>query len=76
MPPRPPAQYFFIFHAVFGKNWPNNRLTFPSGWRPPLGNPGSATEFWADDTDDFVAEKMTVCSKSAKSDASFQSLTR
>ena len=28
----------FHFHAVFGKNWPNNRLA-----PPPLGNPGSAT---------------------------------
>ena len=33
------------FHAVFRKNWPNNRLALPSLELapPPLGNPGSAT---------------------------------
>ena len=30
---------FLHFHAVFRKNWPNNRLA-----PPPLGNPGFATE--------------------------------
>ena len=36
----------FHFHAVLGKNWPNNRLTLLQGWRPPppVGNPGSVTE--------------------------------
>ena len=36
-PSRPPGPKFLHFHAVFGKNWPNNRLA-----PPPLGNPGSA----------------------------------
>ena len=40
----PPGPTFLHFHAVFGKNWPNNRLALPSGLgAPPLGNPGSAT---------------------------------
>ena len=34
----PPGPKILHFHTVFGKNWPNNRLT-----PPPLGNPGSAT---------------------------------
>ena len=33
---------FLHFHAVFGKNGPNNRLAPPLGLAP-LGNPGSAT---------------------------------
>ena len=33
---RAPGPKFLHFHAVFGNNWPNNRLA------PPLGNPGSA----------------------------------
>ena len=42
-----PGPKFLHFHAVFGKNWPNNRLAPPPlGLAPPpLGNPGSATEF-------------------------------
>ena len=33
------------FHAVFRKNWPNNRLAPPFVLAPPpLGNPGSATD--------------------------------
>ena len=41
----PPGPKFLHFHAVFGKNWPNNRLAPPPlGLAPPpLGNPGSAT---------------------------------
>ena len=35
----PPGPKCLHFHAVFGKNWPNNRLA-----PPPLGNPGSTTE--------------------------------
>ena len=45
-PLRPPSgPKFLYFHAVFGKNWPNNRLApSPLGLAPPpLGNPGSAT---------------------------------
>ena len=37
---------FLHFHAIFGKNWSNNRLAPPlRGWCPPplLENPGSAT---------------------------------
>ena len=36
----PPPTFPFHFHAVFGENWPNNRLA-------PLrqGNPGSATAY-------------------------------
>ena len=36
---------FLHFHAVFGKNWPNNRLVHPPLGLvpPPLGNPGSTT---------------------------------
>ena len=36
---------FLHFHAVFGKNWPNNRLAPPllGLAPPPLRNPGSAT---------------------------------
>ena len=44
---RPPSGPKFLhFHAVFGKNWPNNRLAPPPlGLAPPpLGNPGSATD--------------------------------
>ena len=47
-PSRPPScPKFLHFHAVFGKNWPNNRLAPPPlGLAPPpLGNPGSATEY-------------------------------
>ena len=42
---RPPGPKFLHFHAVFGKNLPNNRLAPPPlGLAPPpLGNPGSAT---------------------------------
>ena len=42
----PSGPKFLHFHAVFGKNWPNNRLApLPLGLvPPPLGNPGSATE--------------------------------
>ena len=45
---RPPGPKFLHFHAVFGKNWPNNRLTPPPFGLapPPLGNPGSATAKW------------------------------
>ena len=41
----PPGPKFLHFHAVFGKNWPNNRLASPPlGLAPPpLGNPGSTT---------------------------------
>ena len=41
----PSGPKFLHFHAVFGKNWPNNRLACPPlGLAPPpLGNPGSAT---------------------------------
>ena len=39
----PPGPIFFIFHAFFGKMWPNNRLTPPWDWRP-LRNPGSAAD--------------------------------
>ena len=47
MDARPPGPKFLHFHAVFGKNWPNNRLAPPPlGLAPPpLGNPGSATGF-------------------------------
>ena len=43
----PSGPKFLHFHAVFGKNWPNNRLAPPPlGLAPPpLGNPGSATGF-------------------------------
>ena len=42
--PPPSGPKFLHFHAVFGKNWPNNRLAPPPGLAPPpLGNPGSAT---------------------------------
>ena len=34
---KPPSPKFPYFHAVFGQNGPNIRLSFP------LGNPGSAT---------------------------------
>ena len=42
---RPPCGPKFLqFHAVFSKNWPNNRLAPPLGLAPPpLGNPASAT---------------------------------
>ena len=35
---------FFHFHAVFGKNWLNNRFSPPNSGvgSPSLGNPGSA----------------------------------
>ena len=33
-----PGPTFLHFHAIFGKNWQNNRLA------PPLGIPGSTTE--------------------------------
>ena len=41
----PSGPKFLHFHAVFGKNWPNNRSVRPPlGLAPPpLGNPGSAT---------------------------------
>ena len=41
----PSGPKFLHFHAVFGKNWPNNRLAPPTLGLvpPPLGNPGSAT---------------------------------
>ena len=41
----PSGPKFLHFHAVFGKNWPNNRLACPSLglMPPPLINPGSAT---------------------------------
>ena len=44
--PPPPGPKFLYFHAVFGKNWPNNRLAPPPSGvgAPPRGNPGSATE--------------------------------
>ena len=33
----PPGLKFLHFHAVFGKNWPNNRLAPPPwAWRPLL----------------------------------------
>ena len=43
MPPSGPT--FLHFHAVFGKNWPNNRSAHPPLGLvpPPMGNPGSAT---------------------------------
>ena len=43
LPPSGPK--FLHFHAVFRKNWPDNRLAPPPlGLAPPpLGNPGSAT---------------------------------
>ena len=35
-PPPPPVSKFFHFHAVFGKNWANNRLASPLlGLAPP-----------------------------------------
>ena len=42
----PSSPKFLHFHAVFGKNWPNNRLAPPPlGLAPPpLENPGSATD--------------------------------
>ena len=44
---RPPSgPKFLYFHAVFRKNWPNNRFVAPPPFGlapPPLGNPGSAT---------------------------------
>ena len=40
----PSGPKFLHFHAVFGENWPNNRLAPPLELAPPpLGNPGSAT---------------------------------
>ena len=41
----PSGPKFLHFHAVFGENWPNNRLAPPPLGLvpPPLGNPGSAT---------------------------------
>ena len=33
----PPGPKFLHFHAVFGKNWPNNRLPPPLELAPPLG---------------------------------------
>ena len=39
--PRPPK--FLQVYAVFGKNWPNNRLSPPLRVDVPMGNPGSAT---------------------------------
>ena len=51
-PPPPSGPKFLHFHAVFGENWPNNRLAHsPLGlahvslglMHPPLGNPGSTT---------------------------------
>ena len=42
---RPSGPKFLYFHAVFGKNWSNNRLAPPLWFAPPpLGNPGSATD--------------------------------
>ena len=43
--PPPSGPKFLHFHAVFGKNWPNNRLAPPPLGLvpPPLGNPGSCT---------------------------------
>ena len=39
------ASNFFHFHAVISKNYDKSRLAPPFwGW-PPLGNPGSTTEF-------------------------------
>ena len=39
-----PGPKFLHFHAVFRKNWPNNRLAPHLGLAPPpLENPGSAT---------------------------------
>ena len=54
----PPGPKFLHFHAVFSKNWPNNRLAPPPlGLAPPpLGNPGSATG--EGDTKLFVQRKM------------------
>ena len=31
------------FHAVLRQKWPNYRVEALKGWRPSLGNPGSAT---------------------------------
>ena len=31
----PPGPRFLHFHAVFGKNWPNNKLPLPSGVGAP-----------------------------------------
>ena len=40
----PDRSNFLHFHEVFWKFWPNNRLMSRFwGWRPPLGNPGSAS---------------------------------
>ena len=47
VPPPTSGPKFLHFHAVFGKDWPNNRLAPPPlGLAPPpLGNPGSATGY-------------------------------
>ena len=41
----PPYPWFNFphFRAVFSRIWPNNRFGVSLGWRPLLGNPGSAT---------------------------------
>ena len=39
---------FLHFHAVFGKNWSNNRLTPPSWVGAPVVNLGSATVYHAE----------------------------
>ena len=41
----PPGPKFLHFDAVFGENWPNNRLAPPMGLASPVGNPGSTTDF-------------------------------
>ena len=41
----PPGQFFFHFHAVFGKIGQIVSLRPPLGLAPPLGNPGSATAY-------------------------------
>ena len=40
-----PLSNFLHFRAVFWEIWQNNRLVSPWGWRPRLGNPGSATVY-------------------------------
>ena len=43
--PLPPYKVF-IFMQFFAKIMPNNKLAPPLGLDPPLGNPGSSTEFY------------------------------
>ena len=54
----PDRSNFLHFHEVFWKFWPNNRLMSRFlGWRPPLGNPGSAYG--------FVSSRRSRCARDA-----------